>query len=466
MVPRFTKKQQNRIDAHKLQTEVPDEKAEFRFLVDPFNNPPPPGRHFNGQLELILNLPEMKNLLNDCCQKLSRIATELRIEHQKLQSKKQFVVDNQFGSMPIPIEDILKKQIPKKLFRIFNIIVGGVNHITLTDKTEEEHIQELIAKSKNGEQTALSKQLRMFGYLYECQIVKEAQNEVLGLIETRVAINKFEVSDNTSSSNNIIESENFILQLGANEFDEEILVILAKEIEVLNYEIEDLERAVEIKSSLFEELKIDIKTLKNSIKKLEAEQTDENITKLEFLRKEKNWKALLKENNISRTKLEKVGLTTIWRLDVGFILEIQCPASEENLKGFDERNKKLTNLINEGGLKKLRAQIKELNADLLKVQRAIQHDLNKLKIIDEKYREQWHKQKKSTFGFGKSKVIIFEQECQNFRTEIKNKRLIRLHEVFSRSSLFSDEQRADAIESYVLIQSFYMPPLTPFKSPF
>jgi hypothetical protein len=481
---RFAKKQQEGIDAAKqqgevkLQPQVPYEK-DLRFLIDPFNNPAPFRRHYSSQLELVLYLPDMKSLLGDFYQKRSRMAAELTMEQEQLQSKRQFVVDSQFGPLPLPIEDILKKEIPKKLFRICNVVVGGVNHITLTDKSEEEHVQELISLSKNGDQTALSKQLRMFGYLYDYQIVKEAQNEILGLIETQVAINKFDVSDNEPSLNKSIESENFILHLGENEFGENIFMISVKEIEALKYKNLELTRALEIKSSLIEELEIDINTLENSIKKLEAEQTDENIHKIDFMRKEENWYSLLRDYNISITKLKdsgkksrttnsvfedsiKLSQRKFLQLDIGFVLEFQYPASQENLKGFDERIKKLTQLKTEGGMKKLRGQIRELNAELFKLYKAFQQERGKLKILDKKYQELFDKQRKSTFGFGKSSVNISEQACRNFRTEMAKNQLIRVQEVFSQSAIFSDEQLNNAVESYLKLPSFRVPDLTPF----
>ena len=150
------------------------------------------------------------------------------------------------------------------------------------------------------------------------------------------------------------------------------------------------------------------------------------------------------------------------QLDIGFVLELQYPASQENLKGFDERIKKLTQLKTEGGMKKLRDQITELNTELFKVYKAFQKERGKLEILDKKYQELFAKQSKSTSGFRKSSVNISEQECRNFRTEMAKNQLIRVQEVFSQSAIFSDEQLNNAVESYLKLPSFHVPALSPF----
>ena len=180
----------------------------------------------------------------------------------------------------------------------------------------------------------------------------------------------------------------------------------------------------------------------------------EQIDQLNYIKQEKHWESELESKGYYRTKIKslvpKKGIyhRRVFLLGVGFVLEVQHPASPNNINGFEDRHKKLNELINKGGMKDLRAKIKKLNTELFRIEKVIEHEVNKLKPLQQKYKEEYHKHSNSIFGFGKSSVDLIEREYKELVNEILNQRTTALIDVFYHSNLFSHEQSKNAADLY------------------
>ena len=333
--------------------------------------------------------------------------------------------------------------------------VGGESFVNLTAKSVDELAEELIFKAKDGDQSRLSIQLRKYGYLNEHEVVKEASNEIIALIEAQVAISKIQNSNNKEHLDTLLRSENFTLKLGKNTFDEEVFTVAANDIERTKHQIKILTSKIETKTKSIDQLKRDLDTLINSISQLENMQlSEEQISELNYKKQKEHWESELNSKGYYRTTIKSIvpkkGIyhSNIFLLGVGFILEVQHPASPSNIDGFHDRHKKLNDLTNKGGMKDLRAKIKKLNAELFRIEKITEEEVKKLKPLQEKYKEQHRKQSNSIFGFGKSSVYQIEREYKELASKILNKRTNALIDVFYQSSLFSHEQSKNAADLY------------------
>ena len=79
-----TNKKNNEIAAKELIHQNSYDQTTTQFLIDPFNNVPPPRRQFSRDYELTLNLPDMKNLRDVFSQKVIQAAKEIKLEKKSI----------------------------------------------------------------------------------------------------------------------------------------------------------------------------------------------------------------------------------------------------------------------------------------------------------------------------------------------------------------------------------------------
>ena len=154
----------------------------------------------------------------------------LKEQIEKLEQDLVFLNSNETSNLKTPLEEAVKNYVANSTFYLHSIFVGEEQFIELNSTKPEANIAAHIKKAKEGSKNLIHVKLRQFGYLNEYSLVKEFQNEILGLVSEIILIKKNIPSLN---ENNGGLSLNYKIVEDLNEFNESVYFVINRNVEKL-----------------------------------------------------------------------------------------------------------------------------------------------------------------------------------------------------------------------------------------
>jgi len=325
-------------------------------------------------------------------------------------------------NLKIPLEEAVKNYVNQSTFYLHSIIVGEAEYVELNNKKPEENVEWHITKAKQGSKYPIHVKLRQFGYLNEYSLIKEFQNEILGLISEIVEIKKRLTSLNENMGG---LSVNYEIVESLNEFNENVYFVIDKNIEKL--EKKKIEIAKEISDKSLEKSQIPTKIV--DIDKVIEKKKSENIQEKIYKRQKSQWGKILKKYNAKNliTTFENGFI----KIEIAFLLHLKFPhfnAYEEDF--FKKKILELEEYFESKNDNENKIFLESFNKELFKIHSEYHDKIMQVERLDRDYKNELIKERSTI-----SKLLLFDME----HSAVKDSKLRKLD--YKRKELFENARQ-------------------------
>jgi len=400
------------------------------------------GRRDNSN-EIYKTIPMLENekkyLLNKEI-KLNESINFLKKELDNFNSQKT-------SSIKKPLEEALKTYTSEKTFFLHSILVGDEQYIELNDINPENNIESHIVSAKQGSKKPIHIKLRQFGYLNEFNLIKEFQNEILGLVSEIIQIKKQKPSLNENRGG---LSNNYKIVEDLNEFNENIYFVIDRNLEKIH------ENKVSLSKEIEEKL-LEVKVIPSKILLIEREIKDKKIFNLKekkYNTLKNKWNELLKKNNAKKLILtDEDGFVEI---GIQFLLHLKYPENSINEDLFKKKITELEDFFKNKKNNKNRVLLENFNQNLLEIHTEYNKAILEIDNLDNEFGNVAFKErsvisKLMQFDFEHSagkqrKLTKLQNKANNLYTNAKQKQDKQLLDLLN--SLYEQKISKKLISSY------------------
>ena len=269
-------------------------------------------------------IPILEKEEEGCLSKEERLKEEI----QKLEQELVYLNSLESSDLKITLEKAIKKQINKETFYLHSIVVGGEEYVELNNVKPKDNIEANIEEAKEGSKKPIHIKLRQFGYINEYDLIKEFQNEILGLVAEIIQIKKSSPSLNENIGG---LSTNYKIIEDLNEFNENVYFVIDRNTENLEQKKIGLIKAIEDKSEEKDKISEEILNIHTAMKErkrhnLEAKQRNQ-------------WRNLL--NKYKANKLSAINEDGFLTIGISFLLQLKYSNEFIPEIDFKKKNKRI-----------------------------------------------------------------------------------------------------------------------------
>jgi len=316
-------------------------------------------------------IPILEKEEEGCLSKEERLKEEI----QKLEQELVYLNSLESSDLKITLEKAIKKQINKETFYLHSIVVGGEEYVELNNVKPKDNIEANIEEAKEGSKKPIHIKLRQFGYINEYDLIKESQNEILGLVAEIIQIKKSSPSLNENIGG---LSTNYKIIEDLNEFNENVYFVIDRNTENLEQKKIGLIKAIEDKSEEKDKISEEILNIHTAMKQrkrhnLEAKQRNQ-------------WRNLL--NKYKANKLSAINEDGFLTIGISFLLQLKYSNEFIPEIDFKKKIKELNNYFDNASDNKNKISIEMINNELLKIHTNYNNKIPEIvKLIKEYERE-------------------------------------------------------------------------------
>ena len=143
-------------------------------------------KYFASRGNFRRSIVESENKKKELLEKKRNLKKNINILEKEL----EYINSQKITTSKKSLEEALKIYSSKKKFFLHSISVGDEEYIELNDIQPEDNIESHIVKAKQGSKKPIHVKLRQFGYLSDFHLIKEFENEILGLVSEIIQIKK------------------------------------------------------------------------------------------------------------------------------------------------------------------------------------------------------------------------------------------------------------------------------------